>query len=190
MIADRLTDSAARARDWSCFIHLEIVRDSPFCTEILKSGGARTNHFIVASPCLPPLSRPSSSLASTTSSEAIPKRITLWYGFIFSAVLSNPLFVPLLLTWQFKISVHPFPRPSLASTQSHKFHHIEFWCGDAQNTAARFGWALGMNHVAQSNQVCVLHLLRLFDANAILFFRNSRSAISSSVSLSPIFLIS
>jgi 4-hydroxyphenylpyruvate dioxygenase len=36
--------------------------------------------------------------------------------------------------------------------QSHKFHHIEFYCGDSQNTAARFGWALGMQKVAVSDQ--------------------------------------
>ena len=53
------------------------------------------------------------------------------------------------------LGVSPLPALSSPDAQSHKFHHIEFWCGDAQNTAARFGWALGMNHVAQSNQVCV-----------------------------------
>ena len=36
--------------------------------------------------------------------------------------------------------------------QSHKFHHLEFYCGDSQNTAARFGWALGMQTVAKSDQ--------------------------------------
>ncbi|KAI3436403.1 hypothetical protein D9Q98_005820 [Chlorella vulgaris] len=34
----------------------------------------------------------------------------------------------------------------------HKFHHIEFWCGDATNTAARFGYGLGLTHVAKSDQ--------------------------------------
>ena len=59
-----------------------------------------------------------------------------------------------------RVSTRSSPLPAFFSTdaQSHKFHHIEFWCGDAQNTAARFGWALGMSHVAQSNQVCVFGL--------------------------------
>eukprot|EP00455_Lapot_gusevi_P009264 TRINITY_DN1413_c0_g1_i1.p1 TRINITY_DN1413_c0_g1~~TRINITY_DN1413_c0_g1_i1.p1 ORF type:complete len:446 (-),score=195.25 TRINITY_DN1413_c0_g1_i1:153-1490(-) len=35
---------------------------------------------------------------------------------------------------------------------AYKFHHLEFYCGDAQNTAARFGWALGMRMVAKSDQ--------------------------------------
>ncbi|KAL0378763.1 UNVERIFIED_CONTAM: 4-hydroxyphenylpyruvate dioxygenase [Sesamum radiatum] len=26
----------------------------------------------------------------------------------------------------------------------HRFHHVEFWCGDAINTAKRFSWGLGM----------------------------------------------
>eukprot|EP00887_Chlorella_sp_A99_P002914 scaffold6.g2914.t1 len=34
----------------------------------------------------------------------------------------------------------------------HKFHHIEFWCGDATNTAARFGFGLGMTLVGKSDQ--------------------------------------
>ncbi|BBN09409.1 4-hydroxyphenylpyruvate dioxygenase [Marchantia polymorpha subsp. ruderalis] len=33
-----------------------------------------------------------------------------------------------------------------------KFHHIEFWCGDASNTWRRFSWGLGMNLVAKSEQ--------------------------------------
>ncbi|KAK4484312.1 hypothetical protein RD792_006889 [Penstemon davidsonii] len=33
----------------------------------------------------------------------------------------------------------------------HKFHHIEFWCGDATNTALRFSFALGMPLVAKSD---------------------------------------
>ncbi|KAL2630101.1 hypothetical protein R1flu_014787 [Riccia fluitans] len=33
-----------------------------------------------------------------------------------------------------------------------KFHHIEFWCGDASNTYRRFSWGLGMNLVAKSEQ--------------------------------------
>jgi 4-hydroxyphenylpyruvate dioxygenase len=33
-----------------------------------------------------------------------------------------------------------------------KFHHIEFYCGDAINTACRFSWGLGMPMVAKSDQ--------------------------------------
>ena len=25
-----------------------------------------------------------------------------------------------------------------------RFHHVEFWCGDATNTVGRFSWGLGM----------------------------------------------
>ncbi|KAL0305343.1 UNVERIFIED_CONTAM: 4-hydroxyphenylpyruvate dioxygenase [Sesamum calycinum] len=33
----------------------------------------------------------------------------------------------------------------------HRFHHVEFWCGDAINTAKRFSWGLGMPLVAKSD---------------------------------------
>jgi 4-hydroxyphenylpyruvate dioxygenase len=32
-----------------------------------------------------------------------------------------------------------------------RFHHVEFWCGDATNTARRFTWGLGMHEVAKSD---------------------------------------
>ncbi|PON66558.1 4-hydroxyphenylpyruvate dioxygenase [Parasponia andersonii] len=32
-----------------------------------------------------------------------------------------------------------------------RFHHVEFWCGDATNTARRFSWGLGMPLVAKSD---------------------------------------
>ena len=32
-----------------------------------------------------------------------------------------------------------------------RFHHVEFWCGDATNTAGRFSWGLGMPLVAKSD---------------------------------------
>ncbi|KAL2933084.1 4-hydroxyphenylpyruvate dioxygenase [Bienertia sinuspersici] len=32
-----------------------------------------------------------------------------------------------------------------------RFHHIEFWCGDATNTSLRFSWGLGMRMVAKSD---------------------------------------
>ncbi|PON52064.1 4-hydroxyphenylpyruvate dioxygenase [Parasponia andersonii] len=46
-----------------------------------------------------------------------------------------------------------------------RFHHVEFWCGDATNTARRFSWGLGMPLVAKSdlstgNLVHASYLLR------------------------------
>ncbi|XVE72338.1 hypothetical protein DITRI_Ditri11bG0031700 [Diplodiscus trichospermus] len=32
-----------------------------------------------------------------------------------------------------------------------RFHHIEFWCTDATNTARRFSWGLGMQFLAKSD---------------------------------------
>uniref|UniRef100_A0A2P2JY98 4-hydroxyphenylpyruvate dioxygenase n=1 Tax=Rhizophora mucronata TaxID=61149 RepID=A0A2P2JY98_RHIMU len=32
-----------------------------------------------------------------------------------------------------------------------RFHHVEFWCNDATNTARRFSWGLGMPIVAKSD---------------------------------------
>ncbi|KAF5732507.1 putative 4-hydroxyphenylpyruvate dioxygenase [Tripterygium wilfordii] len=32
-----------------------------------------------------------------------------------------------------------------------RFHHVEFWCSDATNTARRFAWGLGMPIVAKSD---------------------------------------
>jgi len=34
----------------------------------------------------------------------------------------------------------------------HRFHHVEFYCSDATNTASRFSWGLGMQMVAKSDQ--------------------------------------
>ena len=34
-----------------------------------------------------------------------------------------------------------------------KFHHVEFYCGDATAAASRFIWGLGMSLVAKSDQV-------------------------------------
>ncbi|VFQ93746.1 unnamed protein product [Cuscuta campestris] len=46
-----------------------------------------------------------------------------------------------------------------------RFHHVEFWCGDATNTARRFSWGLGMPIAAKSdlstgNSVHASYLLR------------------------------
>ncbi|KAL2493705.1 phytoene desaturation 1 [Forsythia ovata] len=55
------------------------------------------------------------------------------------------------------------PRSDLFSVK--RFHHVEFWCGDATNTAKRFSWGLGMPLVAKSdlstgNSVHASYLLR------------------------------
>lgn len=49
-----------------------------------------------------------------------------------------------------------------------RFHHVEFWCTDATNTARRFSWGLGMPIVAKSdlstgNTVHASYLLRSGD---------------------------
>lgn len=53
-----------------------------------------------------------------------------------------------------------------------KFHHIEFWCMDATNTARRFSWGLGMQIVAKSdlstgNTIHASYLLRTADLNLL-----------------------
>ena len=35
--------------------------------------------------------------------------------------------------------------------QTKRFHHLEFYCGDATNASRRFGWGLGMAQVAKSD---------------------------------------
>ncbi|KAI5339780.1 hypothetical protein L3X38_019052 [Prunus dulcis] len=52
----------------------------------------------------------------------------------------------------------------------HRFHHVEFWCTDATNSALRFSWGLGMPMVAKSdlstgNQTHASYLLRSGDLN-------------------------
>eukprot|EP01104_Vermistella_antarctica_P002596 TRINITY_DN12811_c0_g1_i1.p1 TRINITY_DN12811_c0_g1~~TRINITY_DN12811_c0_g1_i1.p1 ORF type:complete len:450 (+),score=131.48 TRINITY_DN12811_c0_g1_i1:79-1350(+) len=42
--------------------------------------------------------------------------------------------------------------PSSDKFTMHKFHHMEFYCSDATNTASRFQWGLGMKRVAKSDQ--------------------------------------
>ncbi|XP_059663353.1 4-hydroxyphenylpyruvate dioxygenase [Cornus florida] len=51
-----------------------------------------------------------------------------------------------------------------------RFHHVEFWCSDATNTARRFSWGLGMPIVARSdlstgNLTHASYLLRSGDLN-------------------------
>lgn len=54
--------------------------------------------------------------------------------------------------------------------QVKRFHHVEFWCTDATNTARRFSWGLGMPIVAKSdlstgNSTHASYLLRSGDLN-------------------------
>lgn len=63
----------------------------------------------------------------------------------------------------FKKFVRANPRSDFFSVK--RFHHIEFWCGDATNTARRFSWSLGMPIAAKSdlstgNSVHASYLLR------------------------------
>ncbi|OIT01325.1 PREDICTED: 4-hydroxyphenylpyruvate dioxygenase [Nicotiana attenuata] len=63
----------------------------------------------------------------------------------------------------FKNFIRTNPRSDFFSVKS--FHHIEFWCGDATNTARRFSWSLGMPIAAKSdlstgNSVHASYLLR------------------------------
>ncbi|GAU12318.1 hypothetical protein TSUD_252690 [Trifolium subterraneum] len=65
-----------------------------------------------------------------------------------------------------------------------RFHHVEFWCTDATNTARRFSWGLGMPIVAKSdlstgNLTHASYLLRSGDLS-LLF----SAAYSPSISLS------
>ncbi|XP_065858484.1 4-hydroxyphenylpyruvate dioxygenase [Euphorbia lathyris] len=51
-----------------------------------------------------------------------------------------------------------------------RFHHVEYWCSDATNTARRFSWGLGMPLVAKSdlstgNVTHASYLLRSGDLN-------------------------
>ncbi|GAU12321.1 hypothetical protein TSUD_252720 [Trifolium subterraneum] len=65
-----------------------------------------------------------------------------------------------------------------------RFHHVEFWCTDATNTARRFSWGLGMPIVAKSdlstgNLKHASYLLRSGDLNFLF-----SAAYSPSISLS------
>ncbi|XP_055823984.1 4-hydroxyphenylpyruvate dioxygenase [Solanum dulcamara] len=63
----------------------------------------------------------------------------------------------------FKNFVRSNPRSDLFTVN--RFHHVEFWCGDATNTARRFSWGLGIPIAAKSdlssgNSVHASYLLR------------------------------
>lgn len=42
--------------------------------------------------------------------------------------------------------------PKTDKFESKRFHHIEFWCGDANNTSRRFQWGFGLQLIAKSDQ--------------------------------------
>ncbi|XP_022727518.1 4-hydroxyphenylpyruvate dioxygenase-like [Durio zibethinus] len=70
-----------------------------------------------------------------------------------------------------------------------RFHHIEFWCTDATNTARRFSWGLGMRLLAKSdlstgNLTHASYLLRSGDLN-FLFTAPYSPSIAHSQNLSP-----
>ncbi|OMP03530.1 hypothetical protein CCACVL1_02383 [Corchorus capsularis] len=70
-----------------------------------------------------------------------------------------------------------------------RFHHIEFWCADATNTARRFSWGLGMQFVAKSdlstgNMTHASYLLRSGELH-FLFTAPYSPSIAQSQNLSP-----
>ncbi|XP_051152022.1 4-hydroxyphenylpyruvate dioxygenase [Andrographis paniculata] len=75
------------------------------------------------------------------------------------------------------------------------FHHIEFWCGDATNTARRFSWGLGMPLVAKSelstgNSVHASYLLRSGQLNFLFTAPYSPSLSNPSSAAIPTFSFS
>ncbi|CAI9090030.1 OLC1v1024713C1 [Oldenlandia corymbosa var. corymbosa] len=63
----------------------------------------------------------------------------------------------------FKNFIRANPKSDLFEVK--RFHHVEFWCGDATNTCRRFSWGLGMPIAAKSdlstgNSVHASYLLR------------------------------
>ncbi|KNA09446.1 hypothetical protein SOVF_153380 [Spinacia oleracea] len=75
------------------------------------------------------------------------------------------------MTSEFKLVGHSnFVRVNPMSDRFsvNRFHHVEFWCGDATNVSRRFSWGLGMPTVAKSdlstgNSVHASYLLRSGD---------------------------
>ncbi|KAL5571340.1 hypothetical protein UlMin_020937 [Ulmus minor] len=68
----------------------------------------------------------------------------------------------------FKNFVRKNPRSDRFTVK--RFHHVEFWCSDATNTARRFSWGLGMPIVAKSdlstgNPINASYLLRSGELN-------------------------
>lgn len=93
----------------------------------------------------------------------------------------------------FKNFVRANPKSDLFTVK--RFHHVEFWCGDATNTARRFSWGLGMPIIAKSdlstgNSMHASYLLRSGDLN-FLFTAPYSSTMSNPCSSSiPSFSVS
>ncbi|GAA0166793.1 oxygenase [Lithospermum erythrorhizon] len=68
-----------------------------------------------------------------------------------------------------------------------RFHHVEFWCGDAINTASRFSWGLGMTMFAKSdlstgNMVHASYVLKSGELNFVFTAPYSNTTYCSSCS--------
>lgn len=77
----------------------------------------------------------------------------------------------------------------------HRFHHVEFWCGDATNTSRRFSWGLGMPLVAKSdlstgNSAHASYLLRSGDLSFVFTAPYSPSLADPSSAAIPTFSFS
>ncbi|KMT02472.1 hypothetical protein BVRB_9g204200 [Beta vulgaris subsp. vulgaris] len=73
-----------------------------------------------------------------------------------------------------------------------RFHHVEFWCGDATNVSRRFSWGLGIPIVAKSdlstgNSVHASYLLRSYNLCFLFTSPYSPSISSPSSSTIPTF---
>ncbi|MCD9561068.1 4-hydroxyphenylpyruvate dioxygenase [Datura stramonium] len=89
----------------------------------------------------------------------------------------------------FKNFVRRNPRSDLFPVK--RFHHVEFWCGDATNTARRFSWGLGMPIAAKSdlstgNSAHASYLLRSASAQLHFLFTAPYSPAISNPSSSAI----
>lgn len=93
----------------------------------------------------------------------------------------------------FKNFVRANPKSDLFTVK--RFHHVEFWCGDATNTARRFSWGLGMPIIAKSdlstgNSVHASYLLRSGDLNFLFTAPYSSTMSIPSSSSIPSFSVS
>lgn len=93
----------------------------------------------------------------------------------------------------FKNFVRDNPKSDLFTVK--RFHHVEFWCGDATNTARRFSWGLGMPIVAKSdlstgNSVHASYLLRSGDLNFLFTAPYSSTMANPSSASVPSFSVS
>ncbi|CAN4084557.1 unnamed protein product [Withania somnifera] len=85
------------------------------------------------------------------------------------------------------------PRSDLFTVK--RFHHIEFWCGDATNTARRFSWGLGLpiaaiSDLSTGNSVHASYLLRSAQLQFIFTAPYSPAISTPSSSSIPTFSVS